>query len=194
MKKIIYLIVLAIGLVLVSCNKDNKEAFKVHEASSGNELLSDDVNIGDKALNPYIAEEDSKLIERSFENSPPLIQHNVKGMYVISRKKNECILCHLPNSNKDLEAKLVPQSHFTDCRRQIVQEENGLYVVQAQENEVVAVSTGTELNKAMYYCNLCHAPQAEITVEIKNLFTPDFRRSSSKKSSNLSETMKEGVH
>ena len=68
-----------------------------------------------------------------------------------------------------------------------------MYVVQAQTNEVVAISTGSELNKAMYYCNICHAPQAEITVEIKNLFTPDFRSSKSKKRSNLSETMDEGI-
>ncbi len=193
MKKIIFLIVIALGVVLVSCKKDNKEATKVHEVSSGNELLSDDVNIGNKALYLDISEKESELFERSFENSPPLIPHSVKGMYAITRKTNECILCHIPNSKKDLEAKSVPISHFTDYRPQIVQE-GDLYVVQAKANEVVAVSTGTELNKAMFYCNLCHAPQAEITVEIKNSFKPDFRNSNSKKSSNLSETMNEGVN
>ena len=95
MKKIIYLIVIALGVVLVSCNKDNKEATKVHEVSSGNELLSDDINIGNKALYLNIAEKESQLLERSFENSPPLIPHSVKGMYAISRKKNEWIIKYI---------------------------------------------------------------------------------------------------
>jgi len=112
---------------------------------------------------------------------------------VITQRKNECLNCHTPNDKGELDAVSVPKSHFTDFRPKIENKE-GIYTVNAKENEVVAVSTGNELNKAMYNCNLCHAPQTEITVEIKNLFEPDFRSSKDKSKSNLSETIKEGVN
>ncbi len=193
MKKLIYLVVIIIGVIVISCN-GNKDNDKVKDVSSGNELLSEDANIGEKALYPDTAENKSEVLERSFENAPPLIPHTVKGMYTITTKKNECTLCHLKTKEgKEKEGKPVPESHFTDYRPKI-EKEGDLYAVQAEENEVVAVSTGNELNKAMYNCNLCHAPQANITVEIDNFFEPDFRDSESKNKSNLNEKIKEGIN
>ena len=193
MKKIIRILITGLLLVFFSCGKGDKDGVsEVKQVSSGNELLTDDVSIMDRATYVQTSEEDSKAIERSFENAPPLIPHVVKS-YVITLRKNECLNCHTPNDKGELDAVAVPKTHFTDYRPEI-ENKDGIYVVNAEENEVVAISTGQELNNAMYNCNLCHAPQTEITVEIKNTFKPDFRSSKDKSKSNLSETMKEGVN
>ena len=51
----------------------------------------------------------------------------------------------------------------------------------------------TKLNSAQFNCTQCHAPQAEISVDISNIFVPDFRDGSSNEKSNLSDNMDEGV-
>lgn len=100
--------------------------------------------------------------------------------------------CHIPEKAEEKNAKPLPLTHFTDYHP-IIEEEGDLYIVQANENEVVAATTGSELNQAMFNCNLCHVPQAEIDPMVKNLFEADFRSAGSKKGSNLSENIDEGV-
>ena len=86
----------------------------------------------------------------------------------------------------------MPQTHFTNFRPDLVQKD-GLYQVDAATNEIVSIELGTELNMARYNCTQCHATQANITVDFENYFTPDFRNGRSKKSSNLSKNIGEGV-
>ncbi len=192
MKKVVNILCVGLALTLFCCKKTEKEDTQVKEVSSGNELLTDEVALSERATYVQTPEKESEGIERSFENAPPLIPHVVKN-YVITQRKNECLNCHIPNDDGELDAISVPKSHFTDFRPKI-EAKDGLYVVDVEENEVVANSTGNELNRAMYNCNLCHVPQTEITVDIKNLFEPDFRSSKSKKESNLGETIAEGVN
>jgi len=186
------LIVLGICvLFFFSCESKTEKSAQL-PVSSGDELLTDDADNALLAMYPTTNEMESKAIERSFENAPPLIPHTIDGMFKITFQENQCMMCHMPEKADEKNAKPIPLTHLTDYRPLIV-EEGDLYVVQAKENEVVAQITGGGLNEAMYNCNLCHAPQANIDPMVKNLFEADYRSASSKKSSNLSEIIDEGV-
>jgi len=186
------LIVLGICMVfLFSCNNNAEESAQL-PVSSGDELLADDANNTQMAVYPTTVETESEGIERSFENAPPLIPHTIKGMYKITPGENQCMMCHMPEKAGEKNAKPLPLTHFTDYRP-VIEEEGDLYVVQANENEVVAATTGKEINQAMFNCNQCHVPQAEIDPMVKNLFEADFRSATNKKGSTLSENIEEGV-
>lgn len=185
------LIVLGMSFLLLSCGVNNeKEA--VLPVSNGDELLSDETTNTLMVELPTTVEVESVGLQRSFENSPPLIPHTTEGMFKITAEQNQCMMCHMPLKADEKNAKAIPLSHFTDYRPVIVQE-GDLYVVQAADNEVIAVSTESDLNQAMFNCNLCHAPQANIDPLVANLFEADFRSSSSKTGSNLNEVIDEGV-
>lgn len=185
------LFLLLIGLIIIACGNDNEtQISSVNPVSSGDELLADN-DVGDMASFPDIAEKEAEAIQRSFENAPPLIPHAVQD-YIITRTDNECLLCHLPEKAKDKRVKSMPATHFTDYRPEIKETDKGFFV-DAEENEVVANETGGELNQAMYYCNLCHVPQADIDPMVQNNFEAVYRDMSSKKTSNLNETISEGV-
>lgn len=131
-------------------------------------------------------------IERSFENSPPMIPHTIVGFVPIKANSNICLGCHVPVVAAALKATAIPKSHFTDYRPKII-EENGLYRVDAEEGTMVAKDLGSNLNKARYNCTQCHVPQAKITVFVDNNFDPNFRSEEDAKRSNLSEKMGEGL-
>lgn len=115
---------------------------------------------------------DSDLPERSFENAPPVIPHNVDGLLPITAAENSCAGCHLPAEAADVGATPVPASHLYDLRR------------------------GTELPSlagANYNCTLCHAPQADAGELVENTFSPYYRAREQKERSNLLDVLNEGV-
>jgi cytochrome c-type protein NapB len=73
-----------------------------------------------------------------------------------------------------------------------VVEVDGKYIVDAKEGEMVEKDLG-HFNGAMFNCSQCHVPQAEVTVEIPNVFDPEYRKQSEKSKSNLIDKMGEGV-
>lgn len=115
----------------------------------------------------------SKRIERAFENSPPLIPHDLTGMLPVSETNNSCLNCHMPEHAKALGATALPKSHFFD------------------------METGKDLKGSLdgnrYPCMECHVPQVNIPETIKNTFKADFRSKKSKTSSSLLDTLNEGV-
>ncbi len=115
----------------------------------------------------------SKTLGRSFENSPPLIPHDLTGMLPIAETNNACLNCHLPQQASAIGATPMPRSHFFD------------------------IDTGKDLQGQMdnkrYPCMQCHVPQVNIPEPIKNTFKADFRSKRSKTSSNLLDTLNEGV-
>ena len=115
---------------------------------------------------------DSELAERAFENSPPVIPHNVDGLLPITGAENACADCHLPAEAADVGATPVPASHFYDIRRD----------TQLQE-----------LAGANYHCTQCHAPQANTTELVENTFSPYYRAKEQKERSNLLDILNEGV-
>jgi cytochrome c-type protein NapB len=115
----------------------------------------------------------SKPLGRAFENSPPLIPHDLTGMLPIAETNNACLNCHLPAPAAALGATPMPRSHFFD------------------------LDTGTDLKGSMdnkrFNCMQCHVPQVNIPEAIKNTFKAEFRSQKSKTSSNLLDRMNEGV-
>jgi len=115
----------------------------------------------------------SKPLGRAFENSPPLIPHDLTGMLPIEGTNNACMNCHMPEHAGALGATPMPRSHFFD------------------------LDTGKDLKGVLdgkrYPCMQCHVPQVNIPEAIKNTFRADFRTKKSKTSSNLLDTLNEGV-
>jgi len=115
----------------------------------------------------------SKPLGRAFENSPPLIPHDLTGMLPIAETNNACLNCHMPQQAAALGATPMPRSHFFD------------------------MDTGKDLKGVLdgkrYPCMQCHVPQVNIPEAIKNTFRADFRSKKSKTSSNLLDSLNEGV-
>jgi len=115
----------------------------------------------------------SKPLGRAFENSPPLIPHDLTGMLPVVESNNACLNCHMPEHAVALGATPLPKSHFFD------------------------IDTGRDLKGQLdgkrYPCMQCHVPQVNIPEAIKNTFKADFRSKKSKTSSNLLDTLNEGV-
>lgn len=117
---------------------------------------------------------ESKLIERSFENAPPLISHDVDGMMDITQDLNMCTTCHLPEVAEPLKATPMPKSHFVSM--------------------ISGKDLGDQMDEARYNCVTCHVPQAVgLAPLVKNTFNPDFRNKDSEYQSNLIDIMNEGV-
>jgi len=115
----------------------------------------------------------SKKIERAFENSPPLIPHDLTGMLPIAETNNMCLNCHMPDVAKSLGATALPKSHFVDTD--------------------TGKNLGGKLDGKRYGCMQCHVPQVNIPEPIKNQFKADFRNKKSKTSSDLIDSLNEGV-
>ncbi len=135
---------------------------------------------------------ESQKIERAFENAPPMIPHNTEGFFPITIDKNICLTCHMPALAEAAKSIPLPETHFTSLRPQI-EKEGDLYHLYDLDNQVVKSKTPDVLSHAYFSCNQCHVPLAEVTVDIENLFTPEFREMLSKSSSTLSDNVSEGV-
>jgi len=115
----------------------------------------------------------SKKIERSFENSPPLIPHDLTGMLPIAITGNLCLGCHMPEEAVRSGATPVPRSH--------------LMKLSTKED------LQGKLDNERYNCMECHVPQVEINPPIQNTFKGGFRGKQEKSRSNLSDILNEGV-
>ena len=115
---------------------------------------------------------EAPVIERSFENAPPMIPHVIEGMLPITKDVNACTGCHLPEVAEAVNATPIPKSHFFDMRTQKVL---------------------TQMSAARYNCSQCHVPQSNNEPLVKNTFKPDFRQENGAERSNLLDTLNEGV-
>ena len=154
-------------------------------------LLSDESVLTSMPEYSKVRGGESETLQRSFENAPPLIPHRVGGFLPIKVDDNKCLRCHLPENAPKFEAIPLPKTHFTSYRPVVIEEE-GIYRVDAQEGVMVEKDLG-HFNGAMFNCSQCHVPQAKVTVDISNVFDPDYRKSSNKTSSNLNKNIGEGV-
>lgn len=115
----------------------------------------------------------SRRIERAFENSPPLIPHDLTGMLPLVETNNACLECHMPEHARSLGATPLPKSHFFDME--------------------TGKDLGSRLDGKRYPCMECHVPQVRIPEPVKNTFKADFRSKKSKTSSDLLDSLNEGV-
>jgi len=97
----------------------------------------------------------------------------------------------MPDKAPEFGAIPLPETHFTSYRP-VVEEIDGVYRIGEPVGEVFEKDLG-HFNNALFNCSQCHVPQAEVTVEIPNVFDPEYRSSSEKSRSNLKDKMGEGV-
>jgi len=141
---------------------------------------------------------ESKLIERSFENAPPMIPHNVEGMYPITGNNNACMGCHVPGVAESMNATPIPKSHFTDFRPDTSLAKNGMIVKEGKiiENTSDFKTISKPLDKlsgTRFNCTQCHVPQSMTSNTPVNEFQADFRAKGHNKKSNLIDNINEGV-
>jgi len=123
---------------------------------------------------------ESKKIERTFDNSPPMIPHETESMLpmTVGYKMsffytNMCTSCHMPEYAKRIKATPIPESHLIDFR------------------------TGEDLmgrlDRKRHFCVQCHVPQSDAKIPVENLFEGGFRDETGKTRSNLVDTLNEGA-
>jgi cytochrome c-type protein NapB len=115
---------------------------------------------------------ESERFQRSFENSPPLVPHDLTGMLPLGREPI-CLDCHMPQEAVSMGATPIPKSHFTE------------------------LGTGKDLKGKLdgdrYNCLQCHVTQNRISPPIANLFKGEFRDKEGRYRSNLLTILNEGV-
>jgi cytochrome c-type protein NapB len=126
-----------------------------------------------KGIYPTLTPGESKRFSRAFENSPPLIPHDLTGMLPISETNNMCKGCHMPEIAKGIGAIPVPKTHLMDMD--------------------TGRDLGGKLDGARFNCMQCHVPQVKLPTPVKNIFEGDFRSEKGKYSSDLADTLNEGV-
>lgn len=166
MKRLIFGVMISVLFVACGGIDDTEIGFR------GVELEDDSaVKLKDFTYNTAPAGE-SEVIERAFENAPPMISHDVEGMMDITKDVNMCITCHSPEFAEATNTIPVPASHLYDT------------FSKKQSNEIV---------ESRYNCNLCHAPLTNATPIIGNTFKPNFRNEIDKTKSNLLDVLNEGA-
>ncbi len=186
MKKLLYIPLAGAALILAlhannAGNAKNKAEVKNQpKALSDTQLglrqspLTDDRDAGIKNYTFGTgAPGESKRIDRSYENAPPLIPHSIEGLTPITRDNNACIGCHDPEVAKDMGATPMPKSHFYDLR----------------QNKQVAKG----IAESRFNCTQCHVPQAQAKPLVPNRFKPDYQTPQSKQHSNLLDVINQGV-
>jgi len=136
------------------------------------DLYSEKTVVGEPTSYSTVSAGESKMIQRSFENAPPMIPHDVEGMMDMTKDSNACTGCHLPEVAEAVKATPIPKSHFFDMRTQKVL---------------------TEMSQARYNCSACHAPQSANEPLVKNEFKPEYRKTNGMERSNLIDNLNEGV-
>ena len=116
---------------------------------------------------------ESALIERSYQNAPPLIPHEISDMLPITRDNNSCLSCHDKSVASSVGATPIPPTHYFNYRTD--------------------KKTGDQINDARFNCTQCHVPQSDAKPIIGNSFKPDFQNNQLKNKSNLIDVMNEGV-
>ncbi len=133
---------------------------------------------------------DSQLLDRSFEHAPPMIPHTTAGFFPIKITSNICLSCHVPEKAKEVEAIPMPETHFIDLRKHLVAEGD----IYKNPEENLEIKKLDQPNAAYFNCSQCHAPQADVTIDITNRFTPEFRKQFDLTKSNLNEKLDELIN
>lgn len=188
----------AATVFMVGCSAANQVMSEESIGLRKTDLYSEDTTVGDKTEYIKTAAGESKVIERAFENAPPMIPHDVEGMIPITINNNSCTGCHTPGVAESLNATAIPASHFTNFRPDTAIAADGRIAKEgkAVDNTADLKVVGKKLNQlsgSRFNCTLCHAPQSMATDAPKNEFKADFRAKGHDKKSNLVDNINEGV-
>ncbi len=142
---------------------------------------------------------ESQLIDRAFENAPPMIPHNVEGMLPITINNNACTGCHTPGVAESMNATAIPKSHFTNFRPDTSLAKNGRITKEGKEvtntsDFKVIGKPLTKVSGTRFNCSQCHVPQTITGTAPINEFQVNFRTQGHNKKSNLIDNINEGVN
>ena len=152
---------------------DSKEAKDLNILRSASDVMDEEeVKLVDINWTKPAAGEAQKY-ERSFENAPPMIPHDLEGLIPITADNNMCVSCHMPEVAKDVGATPIPKSHLYSIRNKKDLE--------------------GKLSDDRFNCTTCHVPQANVEAKFKNNFKPEYRDANSSQHSNLLDVLNEGV-
>ena len=156
-----------------SKSSDSKEAKDLNILRSANDVMDEEeVKLADINWTKPAAGE-AQRYERSFENAPPMIPHDLEGLIPITADNNMCVTCHMPEVAKDVGATPIPKSHLYSIRNKKDLE--------------------GKLSDDRFNCTTCHVPQANVGAKFKNNFKPEYRDANSSQHSNLLDVLNEGV-
>ena len=156
-----------------SKSSDSKEAKDLNILRSANDVMDEEeVKLADINWTKPAAGE-AQRYERSFENAPPMIPHDLEGLVPITADNNMCVTCHMPEVAKDVGATAIPKSH--------------LYSIRNKKD------LDGKLSDDRFNCTTCHVPQANVETKFKNNFKPEYRDANSSQHSNLLDVLNEGV-
>ena len=152
---------------------DGKDAKDLDILRSANDVMDEEeVKLADINWTKPAAGE-AQRYERSFENAPPMIPHDLEGLIPITADNNMCVTCHMPEVAKDVGATPIPKSHLYSIRNKKDLE--------------------GKLSDDRFNCTTCHVPQANVEAKFKNNFKPEYRDANSSQHSNLLDVLNEGV-
>lgn len=172
MKKKLVLLGSAAAMFLVACAMNesaSSQEFGLRKAGLENENKVNLADINYSAAQPG----EAKTYDRSYENAPPLIPHDVADMLPITKDNNTCLSCHDKAIAKDVGATAIPATHYYDFRKN--------------------KSTGDVISDTRFNCTQCHVPQSDAKPLVGNSFKPEFKNNQLKKQSNLIDVINEGV-
>lgn len=184
-------LIICASLLILSCGQGKDES--IDEDKLGiidADVKSEETNLKEKALYAEAIPGSAETIERAFENAPPMIPHTTEGFFPIKINNNICFTCHMPEVADTVGAIALPETHFTDLRPKMV-EVNG--VLRFEKEGEIHIEKSDEVVQAYFNCSQCHAPQTNVTIDIENLFTPEFREEFGLERSSLQSRLKEGV-
>jgi len=121
------------------------EGTKVASLRGGNEL--------DKPAKAIEKKKQKKVdggIERNWELQPPSIPHDISKER-ITLKGNTCMKCHSKENHEKEKAPAVTKTHYV-----------------SRDGKVL-----DKPSSRRYFCNQCHAPQADIKPLVENTFEPN---------------------
>ena len=197
-------------LFLTGCNNTPQKATEVKPAKMVSEeslglrkvdLYSENVVTPDETKYSKEYAGSGKVIERAFQDAPPMIPHDTEGMLPIQINNNQCVGCHMPEIAVGMNATAIPVSHFTNFRPQTSINNDGKVVkngkvIENTSSEKMANITMKKMDTlagARFNCSLCHAPQSEGQL-VENTFSPEFTSTDgAKKSSWSGSKLTEGL-
>lgn len=169
-------IVISMGMLL-SCSQTmtqtKKQTYTEEDLGLRHETLYDEsITVPTHGETTTLGPGESTRYDRSFENSPPLIPHDITGMLPLE-EDNICTGCHMPEEAIFSGATPIPSSHLIDF-------ETGEYLKGS-------------LDRARFNCVQCHVIQTTLTPAVENIFKGDFRDERGRYRSNLINNLNEGV-
>ena len=171
-------VILGVTLGLLSCSQTmkqtKKDSYTEEELGLRHETLYDEnttVPVHGETTKNEPGE--STIFERSFENSPPLISHDITGMLPLKITDNICMGCHMPEEVEDSGATAIPKSHLVDLDTR---------------EDLKGSLDGGRIN-----CMQCHVIQNILDPAVENIFKGEFRDEKGRYRSNLLDILNEGV-